>query len=185
MVERRCFGKQGKVAAFEVRLGILVELWSSFPCSLEILNQFPDKTSGAISNTGELLSAVITIASSLGQFPAPSGSFQACLQRLTTLQQRRIWAGTWRASCAGGLQAGELQQCTLEVTDAGTSGTWTCATGATNPRRILIEKNTTNSLYSKGTAADLYTLGVHFISNGRWFSCMTPIVVNGSCTAKW
>lgn len=42
-----------------------------------------------------------------------------------------------------------------------------------------------NSLYSQGAAADLYTLGVHFISSGRRFSCMTPIVVNRSCTAKW
>lgn len=87
------------------------------------------------------------------------------------------------ASCQQG-SGTELQHCTLEVTDAGTSGTWTCATRATNPCRVLIEKKT-NSLYSKGTAADLYTLGVHFVSNGRWFSCMAPIVVNGSCTAKW
>lgn len=41
------------------------------------------------------------------------------------------------------------------------------------------------SLCSKGTAADLYTFGAHFGSTGRWFSCMTPIALNWSCTAKW
>lgn len=135
-------------------------------------------------------SEVLSTALSPSGFLASLGIFHICLQQsFTVLQQSGFWDGTCSTSWMVGRRAaavhsrgdrhGNIRHLNMchESYKSSQNFNWK----KTKQRTSTTHQPQLNSLYSKGTAADLYTLGIHFRSKGRWVSC---IVVNGSCAAK-